>query len=358
MSEEPKPLEGTVLDELLPERHRQSDLFICDVGDAVLKDLIPQLEHPFYNLSKKPDKTMRRYEHEGHWIEVHPSNKGQATIYDKDILIFIISKLMGSINKGEKVSRNIVFNPRDFLVFANRNVGGSDYLKFEDALDRLMGTYIKTNITTARDDGAVPVSEEESIGWFHLIESARLDKKSNLSNNRITAVHVTISEWVFNSIRRNAVLTLNRDYFRIKKPFDRRVYELARKHCGSQQQFEIGLEKLQKKSGSRMPLKRFRLSIRQLVEGDYLPDYHVRFDGERDVVTFVNKGTVRSKQKSAVEIRPLNSEVYDEVRRVAPGWDPKYLEQEWRNWSSSIPDNPEAAFIGFSKNKFEREGRP
>jgi hypothetical protein len=40
---------------LLPAKHGQGDLFICDVADAALKDLIPQMEHPFYSLSKKPD---------------------------------------------------------------------------------------------------------------------------------------------------------------------------------------------------------------------------------------------------------------------------------------------------------------
>src|SRR3546814_5319604 len=79
---------------LVPERHPQHDLFICDVGDAVLKDVMPQLEHPFYSLSKKPETSVRRYEHNGNWLEVTPSIKGLATIYDKDILIYCISQIM------------------------------------------------------------------------------------------------------------------------------------------------------------------------------------------------------------------------------------------------------------------------
>ena len=51
VSETPKPL---VQDALLPERHPQYDLFICDVADAVLKDVMQHMEHPFYSLSKKP----------------------------------------------------------------------------------------------------------------------------------------------------------------------------------------------------------------------------------------------------------------------------------------------------------------
>jgi hypothetical protein len=50
------------LDPLVPERHPQYDLFICDVADAVLKDVMPHMEHPFYSLSKKPETTIRRYE--------------------------------------------------------------------------------------------------------------------------------------------------------------------------------------------------------------------------------------------------------------------------------------------------------
>ena len=68
----------------MPVKHGQGDLFICDVADAALKDLIPQMEHPFYSLSKKPDTVIRRYEHNGNWLQIIPSVKGLATIYDID----------------------------------------------------------------------------------------------------------------------------------------------------------------------------------------------------------------------------------------------------------------------------------
>ena len=34
------------------DKHPQQDLFICDVADAVLKDVMQQMEHPFYSLSQ------------------------------------------------------------------------------------------------------------------------------------------------------------------------------------------------------------------------------------------------------------------------------------------------------------------
>jgi|SRR6516164_9940142 len=93
---------------LLPHRHQQHDLFVCDVADAVLKDDMASMEHPFFSLSKKPDTNVRRYENGDRWLEVVPSVKGLATIYDKDILIYCISQLIAKMNEGETPSPEAV----------------------------------------------------------------------------------------------------------------------------------------------------------------------------------------------------------------------------------------------------------
>jgi len=352
-----------LLDQLLPDRHPQADFFICDVADAVLKDLIPQMEHPFYVLSKKPETAIRRYEHEGKWLEVIPGAKGQATIYDKDILIYVVSQIMHKLNRGERVERRLRFNPRDLLIFVNRGTGGKDYEAFCEALDRLMGTVIKTNITTVRDGSDVPQGDEEALGWFHLIESARVIRKNGAEDGRIMAAEIEISEWIFNSIRRKSVLTLHRDYFRLRKPIERRVYEIARKMCGPRRDFEIGLEKLLKRTGARTQLKRFRHTLRDLALHDHLPDYHVAFDETRDMVIFRGRGTViavdPAEAAGSCDLPPLRPATYAHARRAAPGWDVYALEQEWRAWvhesardgSRAAPESADAAFIGFCRRR-------
>ena len=344
-----------ILDQLLPDRHPQADFFICDVADAVLKDLIPQMEHPFYVLSKKPEMAIRRYEHDDKWLEVIPSAKGQATIYDKDILIYVVSQVMHKINRGEEVSRRIRFNPRDLLIFVNRGTGGKDYDAFCEALDRLMGTVIKTNITTIPQDGSdVPLGDEERLGWFHLIESAHINRKNGEQDGRIMSAEIQISEWIFNSIRRKSVLTLHRDYFRLRKPIERRVYEIARKMCGARAKFEIGLEKLLKRTGARTELKRFRHTIREITRHNHLPDYELSYDETRDMVIFKGRGTVVAVPDAGqVQISPLSPETYARARLVAPGWDVHVLEQEWRSWAVETPQNADAAFLGFCKKRFE-----
>ena len=120
---------------LLPDRHRQHDLFICDVADAVLKDVMQQMEHPFYSLSKKPETAVRRYENKGFWLEITPSVKGLATIYDKDILIYCISQIMAKIKRGEPISQRVRISSHDLLVFTNRGTSGRDYMALIEALD-------------------------------------------------------------------------------------------------------------------------------------------------------------------------------------------------------------------------------
>jgi hypothetical protein len=343
VSETPNPDE-----QLLPAKHGRGDLFICDVADAVLKDLIPQMEHPFYSLSKKPETAIRRYEHNGNWLQIVPSVKGLATIYDKDILIYCISQLMERLKRREPVGPRVRITSYDLLVFTNRGTAGKDYEALCEALDRLAGTRITTNIRTG---------EEEQTDSFGLIDAASIRRKHGL-DGRLLWVEIKLSEWVFNAIQSQEVLTLHPDYFRLGKPLERRVYELARKHCGRQKSWPISLEVLLKKSGSQSPMKRFRQMVKHIAKHDHLPDYRVVFDEAADQVTFFNRESWWQNTplpSDAETLPPLSTEIYEEGRGAAPGYDIYGLETEWRQWwaSSGKPtlNNPAAAFVGFCRSR-------
>jgi plasmid replication initiation protein len=340
-------------DQLLPAKHTQGDLFICDVADAVLKDLIPQMEHPFYSLSKKPETGIRRYEHNGNWLQIVPSVKGLATIYDKDILIYCISQLIEKLKRNEPVGPRIRITSRDLLVFTNRGTAGKDYEALCEAIDRLAGTRITTNIRTGG---------EEQTDSFGLIDAASIRRKHGL-DGRLLWVEIKLSDWVFNAIRSHDVLTLHPDYFRLGKPIERRIYELARKHCGRQPTWQISLEILLKKSGSQSPAKRFREMVKHIAKHDHLPDYHLTYDETSDVVVFFNRENKWVERplpsaSDAESLPPLPTDAYDCGRAAAPGYDIHALESEWREWwaSSGRPklDNPAAAFVGFCRSRHKR----
>ena len=346
-------------DRLLPERYPSENLFICDVGDAVLKDIVQQMEHPFYSLSKKPETSVRRYEHNGNWLEVIPSVKGLATIYDKDILIYAISQIMAKLRRGEAVGKRVRINSHEFLAFSNRGTGGKDYKALVESLERLRGTTISTNIRSG---------DEEQIDTFGLIESSSVRRRFGL-DGRLQWVEITLSDWVFNAIRNQEVLTLHPGYFRLRKPMERRIYELARKHCGQQAQWRCGIEILHKKSGSKSPPKQFRYLLKDIAENDHLPDYTIEMEEGGEIVRFTNRGTMHETALAAVQdvasraaaVR-LGAEAHAEARLVAPGWDVYVLEREWRAWMADggfeAPRSPDKAFVGFCAKWFERRGRP
>src|SRR5271168_2105348 len=336
---------------LIPAKHAKGDLFICDVADAVLKDLIPQMEHPFYSLSKKPETMVRRYEHNGNWLEIVPSVKGLATIYDKDILIYCISQLMEKLKRDEPVGHRVRITSYELLVFTNRGTAGKDYAALCEALDRLAGTRIKTNIRTG---------DEEQVDSFGLIDAASIRRKHGL-DGRLLWVEIKLSEWVYNAIRGQEVLTLHRDYFRLGKPLERRVYELARKHCGRQSVWHISLETLRKKSGSRSSTKRFKQHLKGIALHDHLPDYRLAFDEEADMVIFFNrdgKWVERPLPSDGEKLPPLPDEAYEDGRNEAPGYDIHALESDWREWWACSGkhklDNPAAAFVGFCRARHKR----
>jgi len=131
---------------LLPDRHPQKDLFVCDIIDAVPKGDMASMEHPVFTLSTKPDLKPRRYQRGDNFIQVSPSHYGLATVHDRDVLIYCISQCMAALNEGRKVTRSLRFKAHDLLVATNRQTSGQGYQLFKEALRRLQGTQIETNI--------------------------------------------------------------------------------------------------------------------------------------------------------------------------------------------------------------------
>ncbi len=335
---------------LLPDRHPQTNLFICDVADAVIKSDMASMEHPVFTLSKRPIYEVKRYVHGNVMLEVTPSAKGIANIYDKDLLIFAISQIMAAKKDGRSYSRQIAFNAQDFLQFSNRHTGGHDYDLLRDSLDRLDGTRLRTTIKTGGD---------ETWEAFGLIEGAKIRRTRH--DGRVVEWGITISKWLFNAIEANEVLTLHPDYFRLRKPIERRIYEIARKHCGAKSNWQIGLGKLQKKCGSSDAKRNFRMAVKSLCDFDHLPDYSVSLTDD-DMVSFTNRQAVIADPRSQFG-QSLQAETYEQARDIARGWDVYVLEQEWRTWVAKLldqdmeaPKNPDKAFLGFCRKWVSRRG--
>lgn len=265
---------------LVPIKHPQKDFFIADIFDSVsFQSDLASMEHPLFAL-KAGDKKTRTYINGNASIVVAPNaDYGMATIHDKDIWIYCISKLMQAMNDGEEISQTVNFTIYDYLITTNKATSGAQYLRTKEALERLRGTSITTNIET---------NNKREANGFGLIDKWKIVEEKD---GRMIRVSVTLPDWLYRSVTSKNVLTISQDYFRLRKPLDRRVYELARKHCGKQPKWEVGLDLLRKKAGSTSNLRLFRQAIKSLAQSDELPEYNVHYDNITDKVFFKKRET-------------------------------------------------------------------
>lgn len=341
---------------LLPERHPIKDFFIADIFDSLpVKNDRHTMEHPFFTLSTQKDVRVVRYQKDDISIVLSPSAEyGLPTMMDKDILLYCGSLVVAELNKEKMPPKTLRFSAHDLMVTTNRDTNGEAYKLLKNAFERLTGCMISTNIQT---------NGKKYSSGFHLLESYEVIETSR-DNQRMVKIEVTLSDWFYNSLIAREVLTINRNYFRLRKTLERRLYELARKHCGNQPSLTIGLNNLHHKSGSQSELRKFRFQVRQIIENDaqenHFPDYRISLD-EKDNVTFTSKNVIAKEQSQTTlafdelpYISPRTIEKAREiVREAGTGWDFYTLHSEFT--LSLIqgfrPDKVNGAFINFVKKK-------
>ena len=243
------------------------------------------------------------------------------------------------------------FKAYDLLTATNRGKDGRGYEQLLAALERLSGTRITTNVTTGN---------VEVLDGFGLIDRFRIVRETR--DGRMQDIEVTLSAWVFNAINAREVLTLNRNYFRLRKPLERRLYEIGRKHCGQASEWKVGFQKLKAKCGSYSTDKEFRRLLSNIISENaahaHIPDYSLSLEG--DMVLFRSRGSVPATREEMFEGR-LDPEAYHDARTAAPGWDVHHLEREWRRWCGKQeiePKRPDKHFVTFCKSWHENHGRP
>jgi hypothetical protein len=252
------------------------------------------------------------------------------------------------MNDGRPISRKLRLRAHDLLIATNRDTSGRGYLNLREALERLQGTQIATNLMTGG---------KEVFDVFSLIDRARVVRETR--EGRMEELEIELSDWVFQAVEAQEVLTLDRRYFQLAKPLERRLYELARKHVGQQTYFRIGIDKLRNKCGSQSTLKEFRRLLQTIIDDDqthnHLPTYSLILLG--DMVEMRPKPG-GAKQLSLISASGGNYEIsasaYEQGRAAAPGWDIYGLEAEWRGWLEKKdirPRNSDAHFVAFCKRR-------
>ncbi|MDE0004715.1 MAG: replication initiator protein A [Rhodospirillaceae bacterium] len=352
--------------DLAPARHQPS-LFLVDLANIPFKEFIPHLEHPFFGLSTRPRREPIRYEDgRGNWLELLPTHQyGLPTIFDQDLVIYAASAIMAERKAGREIPRRLKFHTADLIEFANRSRGGRQYLQVEQALYRLTTTNLRTNIVSGK---------YERTDIFGIVDRASIVRRRDLAPGDSAALlgcSIVLSDWMIEAILSNRLLTLHPDYFRLRRPFDRRIYQIARKHCGKQESWQIELPKLYAKAGSSGLVRHFRQQFRDYVSrwrrnaedpsiGPFL-DYESAYDDERDMAIFHHRSApdqARAPSAASTPTFPSGPSIRFQRAFVAefPELDLPTMQRIWQTWSAGKPRprNPDAAFLGFCRSWLKR----
>ena len=341
---------------LLPDRHPQPDFFVCDIVDAAPKSDSASMEYPLFSLSTKPDYKPREYSNKDKWLKVSPSPSGLATVHDRDILIYCISQCMAALNQGQTIEKTLRFKAVDLLIVTNRKTSGEGYKLLREALKRLQGTQVETNITTGG---------KEQWDVFSFIDKARTIRDTR--DGRMQEIEITLSDWVFSAIQEKGgdILTISRDYFRLRKPLERRLYELARKCCGtSNKRWSMKLTTLHDRTGSQSSFREFKRMMKVIIDDhEHIPDY--TFELVDETVYFWPRKQFQKRfngnKKSAGSALPfhLKPETFEIAQRFSKGWDIYYIEAEWRKMVEKMdikPESSDGSFIGYVKWHVKEHG--
>ncbi|RMN07937.1 MULTISPECIES: replication initiator protein A [Pseudomonas syringae group] len=248
----------------------QTDMFQANMVEWPVKDDLASMEFPLFSLSTIPDTAIREYHQPGtnKRVRIIPPVIGAATVFDKDLLLFIGSQIIEGRKAGLPISNTVKFDSYDFLIGTGREPGGNAYVNILDMLRRLKGTQIETNIVTGGEE------QTKGFGWIH---DYTITKKTGNGKGVLEGI-VQISDWMYKALLHYEVLTIDRRYFALRMPLERRLYELARKHVGNKPIWKADIVLMQQKCGSTQDLRYFRADVRKIIKRDSLPDYRMALD--------------------------------------------------------------------------------
>ncbi|ADZ68918.1 Replication initiator and transcription repressor protein [Polymorphum gilvum SL003B-26A1] len=234
--------------------------------DVPIKDGLDLMDIAVFRLAKSQTRKgdIIRHELPGVTITVAGGAHGMATIMDYDVVLMMVSHLAEQTRlhrQGRAPKPAKFFRPSSVEIFKFCRVskGGASYDMLAESLRRLQGTFIEIAHNNAG-------KRSRRTGYFPLIAGA--DVISRTDTGRIGTVEIIIPDWMYDAVTSHTnpeVLTLDPDYFLLKKGLARFIYRLARKAAGTSEA-TYSFEAIHARSGSTRDIYNFTKDLRKLIE--------------------------------------------------------------------------------------------
>ena len=269
----------------LPKAEKQLDLFIPLFTDIKPRDVQDTMAYPFFHSAKR--KRVKPIEYDDGRVSIYVEglqSVGIASIYDKDILQWGITRVREQLDREERPQPQIFFRPYDLLKELGKSTGGKAYINLEEALTRLKSTFVRTTIREEH------ILEKKGFSWVDAFSTSE-DRRTGEPKGMWS---LTLSHWLYQgAVNHKSVLTFSPKYFTLESGIAKFLYLLGRKYAGkSSWGKSVTMRKLYELSASTRQFKYFARDVREIIKehngvfADYCVDI---FDSEgEEKVRFIS----------------------------------------------------------------------
>lgn len=276
---------------------KQPDFFTPVVYDAPVKDEISLMDISPFNLSKNKRTDPIKYDLGHAKVTISGNTEyGIATVHDYDIVLHMVSYLAEEWNKRKRKYKDpktllnnlppTKYRPQvyDILKFCQKGDGGDQYEKILKAIQRLATTFVMIESTPSS-------KKRPNLEWdnkrhvfiekgFSYINDFTITRKSK--TGKVTEIEIEIPNWIYEGIVKiekdnpPSILTLDNDYFRIKKGLEKFLYRFAR-HTAGKDKSIWPLPTLHENSGMKTNYRMFKAMIKKILaeQDNKILHYHV-----------------------------------------------------------------------------------
>jgi len=260
----------------MPTPPTQPDLFIANASVVRQKDLTELMTANWHSLSKRRRLDPIVHHIADYSVRITSRETGIATIYDHDVMIFLISQIVAAINRGAPVASSIHFTGYDLFRFLNpksKAYGGKrQYDLLWAALRRLRDTTIET---TFRPKNHPAIKDSTHIfSWLSSVSRTR----RHTSNAGSVGYRVSVDPFFFSWIcDTQNVLTIDPGYFQIRTALAKWLYLWARKSVGMTigNSWTESLKSLYAKSASQESFGAWTRRLRSLIATPTMPGFRL-----------------------------------------------------------------------------------
>ena len=173
----------------------QFDLFIASASEVSPKEHRDLMARNWFSLAKQKRTEPIQHTFGENWVKITGDDSyGIATIFDNDVLLFVISQYMSAINNNIPTGRRFQFTGYEYFKFIGKNkFGGKGYDDLWRALERLHHTFVETNI---RMDNS---NRHHSFNWLSEIKQVK-------DGNTHKGYEIVIPDWLYESVVENRAM--------------------------------------------------------------------------------------------------------------------------------------------------------